>query len=125
MGTVPAFAPEIDAVVLAGALANSPTATDAVGVRAQCPTVRIAENPGSGRDFVIGDVHGEFPTLEWLLDRVAFAPDRDRLFALGDRVDRGPQSAEALAWLEQRRIAYGGRYERCAAASYQRPKWRT
>ena len=104
-GTVPALAPEIDAVVLAGALARNPTATDAVGVRAQRPTVRIAENPGSGRDFVVGDVHGEFPTLERLLERVAFAPDRDRLFALGDLVDRGPQSAEALAWLEQRRFA--------------------
>ena len=66
--------------------------------------MRIPENPGSGRDFVVGDVHGEFPTLERLLGRVAFTP-RDRLFALGDLIDRGPQSAEALAWLVSGRIA--------------------
>ena len=51
----------------------------------------------------MGDVHGEFPTLERLLERVAFTPG-DRLFALGDLVDRGPQSADALAWLESGRI---------------------
>ena len=74
-----------------------------MGARAQRPTVQIAENPRSGRDFVVGDVHGEFPTLERLLERVAFTPS-DRLFALGDLVDRGPQSADAIAWLESGRI---------------------
>ena len=74
-----------------------------MGARAQRPTVQISQNPRSGRDFVVGDVHGEFPTLERLLERVAFTPG-DRLFALGDLVDRGPQSADALAWFESGRI---------------------
>ena len=68
-------------------------------------TVRIGENSSGGRDFVVGDVHGEFPTLENLLARVGFASERDRLFALGDLVDRGPRSADALAWMESGRIA--------------------
>ena len=74
------------------------------GARAQRPTVRVDENP-IGRDFVVGDIHGEFRVLEWLLEEVEFAPDRDRLFALGDLIDRRPHSTEALAWLESGRIA--------------------
>ena len=66
-------------------------------------TVRVGENH-AGRDFVVGDVHGEFATLECLLATVGFTPGRDRLFALGDLVDRGPQSAEALNWMESGRI---------------------
>ena len=67
-------------------------------------TARVEPNAEGGRDFVVGDVHGEFPTLEALLEHVELDPDRDRLFALGDLVDRGPRSADALAWLEQGRI---------------------
>ena len=66
-------------------------------------TVRVEENH-AGRDFVVGDVHGEFATLESLLVTVGFTPNRDRLFALGDLVDRGPQSPEALNWMESGRI---------------------
>ena len=66
---------------------------------------RVEGNPTAGHDFVVGDVHGEFPTLETLLSRVGFAPQHDRLFALGDLVDRGPRSVDALAWMESGRIA--------------------
>ena len=38
-----------------------------------------------------------------------FAPQHDRLFALGDLVDRGPQSVDALAWMESGRIALSER----------------
>ena len=68
-------------------------------------TRRIAMNgSGGGRDFVVGDVHGCFRTLEWLLDEVAFEPGRDRLFSVGDIVDRGPHSEEAIDWLVDGRI---------------------
>ena len=53
-----------------------------------------------GHDFVAGDVHGEFATLEQLLDDVGFEAARDRLFALGDLIDRGPDSTAALDWIE-------------------------
>ena len=67
--------------------------------------VRSVEENREGRDFVAGDVHGEFPTQEAVLTRVDFQPDRDRLFSLGDLIDRGPHSADALQWMESARIA--------------------
>ena len=66
-------------------------------------TARVDENE-TGRDFVVGDVHGEFDTLEAMLSALEFEPGRDRLFALGDLVDRGPRSADALEWMESGRI---------------------
>lgn len=45
-----------------------------------------------GRDFVVGDIHGMFACLEKLLDSIHFDPDRDRLFSVGDLIDRGPSS---------------------------------
>lgn len=52
-----------------------------------------------GTDFVVGDVHGEFARLQRKLRAVAFDPSRDRLFALGDLVDRGPDSEGVLELL--------------------------
>jgi serine/threonine protein phosphatase 1 len=54
-----------------------------------------------GRDFVVGDIHGMFPHREALLWRVEFDPNRDRLFSVGDLVDRGPASRSALGWLSR------------------------
>ena len=39
------------------------------------------------------------------MDSRRFAPQHDRLFALGDLIDRGPRSVDALAWMESGRIA--------------------
>ena len=55
----------------------------------------------SGRDIVVGDVHGCFRTLERALSAVAFDPSADRLFGVGDLVNRGPYSEKAIEWLEQ------------------------
>lgn len=52
-----------------------------------------------GRDFVVGDLHGMFDHLRALMAEVGFDGDRDRLFSVGDLVDRGPGSARALEWL--------------------------
>lgn len=54
-----------------------------------------------GRDLVIGDLHGELSTLWRLLDSVEFDPAIDRVIAVGDLCDHGPNSLEALALLEQ------------------------
>ena len=95
---------------------------------------RQIEANGCGRDFVVGDVHGCFRTLERLLDDIAFEPDRDRLFSVGDLIDRGPHSLEAIEWLMERRIeaATMGNHENGLAgyllgrnqAVYE-PWWRT
>lgn len=63
---------------------------------------RIAENNRAGRDLVVGDVHGCFRTVERALSELRFDPDRDRLFGVGDLVNRGPHSTDALTWLENR-----------------------
>ena len=45
-----------------------------------------------GRDFVVGDIHGCYDLLMDKLKEVAFDFDKDRLFSVGDLVDRGPDS---------------------------------
>lgn len=54
-----------------------------------------------GRDFVVGDLHGMFAHLRALLAQVGFSASNDRLFSVGDLIDRGPASREALEWLRQ------------------------
>lgn len=75
---------------------NQPTPTTEHAPR----VVRLAAN-GDGRDFVVGDIHGMFSALRRLLEDVSFDGARDRLLSVGDLVDRGPESAEALEWLAQ------------------------
>ena len=54
-----------------------------------------------GRDFVVGDIHGMFSYLDILLEQVVFDPKQDRLFSVGDLIDRGPDSRDLLQWLKQ------------------------
>jgi serine/threonine protein phosphatase 1 len=54
-----------------------------------------------GRDFVVGDVHGHFDLIKSLMQQVRFDPALDRLCAVGDLVDRGPQSHTVIEWLNQ------------------------
>jgi bis(5'-nucleosyl)-tetraphosphatase (symmetrical) len=62
---------------------------------------------GENRDtmslYLIGDVQGCDAPLRRLLDKVGFSPSRDRLFLLGDLVNRGPESAAVL----RRLMGYG------------------
>jgi len=53
-----------------------------------------------GRDFVVGDIHGCFDILERALERVVFDVSIDRLFSVGDLVDRGSASEQSLKWLD-------------------------
>lgn len=50
--------------------------------------------PG-GRQIVIGDVHGQYAALNQLLEAIAPGED-DRIYFLGDLVDRGPDSAAVV-----------------------------
>ena len=59
---------------------------------------QIAANT-QGRDLAVGDIHGHFQRLQQRLDEVGFDPAVDRLFSVGDLVDRGPDSEQALTWL--------------------------
>lgn len=64
------------------------------------PLVRRFGVNTAGRDLLVGDIHGHFTKLQNALDAVAFSPAAgDRLFSVGDLVDRGPESALVLDWL--------------------------
>lgn len=52
-----------------------------------------------GSDFVVGDIHGCFSKLQARLDAIGFDPAIDRLFSVGDLVDRGPENGAVLEWL--------------------------
>ncbi|WP_042298979.1 metallophosphoesterase [Paraburkholderia kururiensis] len=54
----------------------------------------------AGRDFIVGDIHGCTEALHELLCRVAFDTRFDRLFSVGDLIDRGPDSGGALTLLD-------------------------
>ena len=54
-----------------------------------------------GRDFICADVHGYFDILEALLLEHHFNPSVDRLFSLGDLIDRGEDSIQVLDWLNK------------------------
>ena len=58
----------------------------------------IPANP-IGEDWICSDVHGEFQLLMELLVGSGFEPAKDRLFMLGDVIDRGPESLRALEWV--------------------------
>lgn len=55
----------------------------------------------AGNDYVVGDIHGCFSQLKEALDIISFNPQTDRLFCVGDLIDRGPESQQALEWLIQ------------------------
>lgn len=50
----------------------------------------------TGRDFVVGDIHGCYDLLMKALDALSFDPTRDRLFSCGDLIDRGPDNVKCL-----------------------------
>lgn len=52
-----------------------------------------------GRDFVVGDIHGCFSKLMAQLESIKFDFNADRLFSVGDLIDRGSENEECLNWI--------------------------
>ncbi|KPB20733.1 symmetrical bis(5'-nucleosyl)-tetraphosphatase [Pseudomonas amygdali] len=49
--------------------------------------------------YAVGDLQGCLEPLQCLLEHVHFNPEHDRLWLVGDLVNRGPQSLETLRYL--------------------------
>jgi serine/threonine protein phosphatase 1 len=80
-----------------------------------------------GRDFAVGDLHGMAALLWAALDRVRFDPTCDRLFSVGDLVDRGPDPLGCLRLLREPWFhAVLGNHERFLLAHLGYPEtWRS
>lgn len=63
--------------------------------------IKFFEKNTLGRDFVIGDIHGHFSAVSAELEKIGFDKTKDRLFSVGDLVDRGPESHHVLDWISQ------------------------
>ena len=62
--------------------------------------LRLEKNK-NGRDFVCGDIHGCFDEMEAELKHLEFDPSLDRLFCVGDLIDRGPKSELSIDYINQ------------------------
>jgi len=51
--------------------------------------------------YAIGDIQGCYTSLTHLLELIGFNPSRDRLWLVGDLINRGPDSLAVLRWAKQ------------------------
>jgi bis(5'-nucleosyl)-tetraphosphatase (symmetrical) len=51
--------------------------------------------------YVVGDIQGCYDELQRALDQVGFEPAVDRLWSVGDLVNRGPKSLEVLRFVRE------------------------
>lgn len=54
------------------------------------------EKNTKGRDFVVGDLHGNYDLLVSEMEKVGFDKSKDRMFSVGDLIDRGLQNERCL-----------------------------
>lgn len=62
----------------------------------QTPTLQKFQKNQTGSDYVVGDIHGMYDLLIKSLIDIEFNFLFDRLFAVGDLIDRGPNSFKCL-----------------------------
>lgn len=63
--------------------------------------IQTFEANTKGRDFAIGDLHGCFDIFLNLLENLKFDPIVDRMFSVGDLVDRGSDSRACLELIRE------------------------
>lgn len=63
------------------------------------PKLLILPENLTGRDFIVGDLHGMFNSLKKEIRYHKFNFKKDRVLCTGDLVDRGPESLELLEYL--------------------------
>ena len=67
------------------------------------PSIRVLRFSRNlhGRDFVVGDLHGAYTTLLAAMKQANFDGSVDRLFPVGDLIDRGADSWRCARFLRQ------------------------
>lgn len=83
---------------------------------------RITRNK-KGRDFVIGDIHGAMNKLKVALRSVNFDESKDRLFSVGDLIDRGKSNLAIVTILFESDwfFAIRGNHEQMLIDRYEFP----
>ncbi|WP_250460308.1 metallophosphoesterase [Microbulbifer litoralis] len=82
--------------------------------------LKVGSNP-KGRDYVVGDVHGHFDQLNKQLQNLQFDESCDRLFCLGDLIDRGPDSEALVSLIDQQSyFSILGNHEAMMIAGFER-----
>lgn len=83
--------------------------------------IKHFERNTRGVDYVVGDIHGMFTLLQTELDKLGFDEVNDRLFSVGDLVDRGPESEQFGDWLRKPWFhAVRGNHERLVIDSVEK-----
>jgi serine/threonine protein phosphatase 1 len=83
------------------------------------PVVKVDAN-AKGRDFVVGDIHACFDLVLRAMDQVKFDQSRDRIFSVGDLIDRGPGSHRTAKFLSHDWVyAVRGNHEDMLLEVYQ------
>jgi hypothetical protein len=83
---------------------------------------KYVEQNDLGNDYLVGDIHGHYNELSIELRRVGFNKDNDRLFLLGDIIDRGEDSIKCIELLIQKSFfTIEGNHERLLLDFYSDP----
>ena len=84
----------------------------------------VHEENLQGRDFVVGDLHGAHTLLMKFLTLIQFDKKKDRLFSVGDLVDRGPSSLDCLRLIrEPWFFPVVGNHEQMLYSFLNQPRW--
>ena len=80
------------------------------------------EKNTQGIDYVVGDLHGAYQLLMEKLKEVSFDFKKDRLFAVGDLIDRGEESLKcALLLTEPWFFSVRGNHEQMMIDAFDNP----
>jgi len=52
-------------------------------------------------DLIIGDIHADLDGAKGALSKAGYNPDKQRLFTVGDNIDRGPQAKETMDFMHK------------------------
>jgi bis(5'-nucleosyl)-tetraphosphatase (symmetrical) len=55
--------------------------------------------------YAVGDIQGCYTSFSHLLEAIGFSPVRDRLWMVGDLINRGPDSLAVLRWAKRHEAA--------------------